>query len=279
MFIAAEIPGPYVETLLQRFWDEAGAYGARIVLLAVVETDGQRVEQIFRTFVDWESDTVTTLQLDRRIEALDRANIAAIDGATGILLVGDDPLAASITLGGTPVAQAIRKANARNKVVGAFGGCASILCQHMLTFQRWPQSTDSESSPMVQFIPGLGLLNRLALDAQPASPDRQTASTPRLTLAVAHNPFLTPVQMASNTGVVVYPDSTLEVFGSGIAHLVDGSNITSISLGQSGNPSHVIGATDHTLGPGYTYNFDTRTITEPDEGELPPSIEDTTSAF
>ncbi len=136
MFIAAEIPGPHVETLLQRFWDEAGAYGARIALLAVAGTDGQRVEQIFRTFVDWESDTVTTLRLDRRIEALDRANTAAIDGATGILLVGDDPLAASITLGGTPVAQAIRKANARNKVVGALGGCASILCQHMLTFQR-----------------------------------------------------------------------------------------------------------------------------------------------
>ena len=83
---------------------------------------------------------------------------------------------------------------------------------------------------MVQFIPGLGLLNRLALDAQAADPGQAPESSPGLVGAVAYNPFLTAVQMTPDTGVAVYPDSTLEVFGSGSANLVDGSNITSISL-------------------------------------------------
>ena len=123
-------------SLLQRFWDEAGAYGSRILIIANFGSDDSLPERYGRRFAEWESDSVTHLSLESRQDAQRDGAATLVENATGILLVGDSPLRMASTVGGTILATAIRRANARGKVICGAGACASILCQHMIAYDN-----------------------------------------------------------------------------------------------------------------------------------------------
>lgn len=274
MFLG-EIQSPTAEwKLLQRFWDEAGSYGARI---AIIEATGAGKTGAEKTGAEkdekgshyaaqlaaWESDTVTLLTVKNRADALKSTAVEAVQAATAVLFLGSDPLRLASCLGGTPLAQAVRRANAQSKAVCAVGGCASILCQHMIAFPTRKMSL--QPSRAIQFAPGLGIVNRLALDSNVASTASAQEQTQRLLVAVAYNPFLVSVALDADTGAVIYPDSTLEVFGDGSAQLVDGSQMSETNLHETGDdtPLSVLGAQIHLLGRGYMFNFDDRSVQAP----------------
>lgn len=259
-----EIQSPAAEQkLLQRFWDEAGSYGARIVLIESPAAALNEKGSFFAAqLAEWECDSVTLLTVATRTDARQSAAVEKVHAATAILFLGDDPLRLAMYLGGTPLAQGVRRANAQGKAVGAVGGCASILCQHMIAVH--PLAGDAPSIRSVHFAPGLGIVNRMALDAAlPGNSSR--LATDRLLAAVAHNPFLVGVRLDADTGAVIYPDTTLEIFGDGSALLVDGHQIIETNLYEASadTPLTVVGAQVHVLGRGYTFNFDTHEIRPP----------------
>ena len=254
-------------TLLQHLWDEAGSYGARIVIVTpagpIANPDAERCAALL---ADWESDSVTVLTVKSRGDAMQPSTVQTIQAATAILLLGNSPLHLASILGGTPLAQAIRRANAQSKMVCAVGGCASILCQHMITFD----STSTTSQPVlhrqrVQFAPGLGIVNRVALDAALLPSGAMQEATSRLLTAVAYNPFLVGMSLDQDTGAVIYPDATMEIFGEHNALLVDGATITYSNLHEAEPdlPVSVLGTQTHLLRRGDTFNFDTRQVQPP----------------
>lgn len=260
------------DRLLQSFWDEVGSYGARVLIVSTGAVEEAEIRHLRKWFAAAEVDSLAVLALRSRPEAMDGGLVSLVENATGILIVDRSPLRFTSICGGAPVAQAIRRANARGRAVGAVGPAGAVLCQHMIAFDHraaLPGAFLHRS--LIQFAPGLGIVNRLALDCgdEPGAHFRTHLS--RLLTAVAYNPFLIGVALDPNTGAVVYPDSTLEVFGAGSALVVDGWQITHTDLYEHADksPMSVLGVQMHILGHGYTYHLDTHTARRPPESEIP----------
>ena len=101
------------DALLQSFWDEAGSYGARILIVPTAASETGAVDELRGWFANAEVDSLEVLPVRQRVDAHDAQLATLIDNATGILLSDGNPLRFTSILGGTPVAQAIRRANAR----------------------------------------------------------------------------------------------------------------------------------------------------------------------
>lgn len=268
LFIGATTSGASEESLLQRFWNEAGAYGSRLLVLGVGKQGKRAADRAAALFNTWESESVDLIALDTRGDALALNAPARMAHATGVLLAGDDALQLTGVLGGTPLAQTLRRMNAQSKVVCAMGGGASVLCQHMLAGAR-DHSPVGGAQPLlhrdlVQFAPGMGLLNRLVIDT-PLLDAGTALSLPRLLTAIAHNPFLVGVGLESDTGVVVYPNAVMEVFGARAALVVDGAHVGHVDLyeGSKDKAASLLGATVHVLAAGCIFNFDTHSAAAP----------------
>jgi len=266
LFIGAATTDTAFASLLQRFWNEAGAYGSRLFVIGVGK-EGRRVaEAAAALFAEWESESVVTAVLETRADALALDASSRMEHATGVLLAGDDSLQLAGILGGTAPAQVLRRMNAQSKVICALGAGASILCQHMLAGARTTGAAPLLHRDLVQFAPGMGLLNRIVIDASPAG---VALSLPRLLTAVAHNPFIVGVGIEIDTGIVVYPNAVMEVFGVGAALVVDGAQIAHADLYSSGPESaaSLLGATVHVLASGCTFNYDTHQAATPADTE------------
>jgi cyanophycinase len=261
MFIGHTQATPAETSLFQRLWNEAGGYGARILLVPTA-SDQAAVDRFTQLFKAWEVDALDVLPVRTRSDAQQTAQLELIDHATAILILDGQPLTLARTLGGTPVAQAIRRANARNKVVCGVGYGANILCQHMLLF---------EHQQPVQFAPGLGLINRMAIAVQTEKQMPALISASRLLAAIGYNPFLIGVSLDIDTGVVVYPDTTLEVFGAQTVLVVDGANMLYPDLPDLPADAQLseLGVQVHRLEVGATFNFDQRTVLPPLQSDIP----------
>ncbi len=259
--------------LIQYFWEEAGAYGARLVIVPAGDETAPLALKYAEWFTEWESDSVEILKIADRREALRPIHLGAIDRSTGILILGENPVRLAGIIGGTPLAQSIRRANARGKAICGIGGGAQLLCEHMLTFDH---RSDRSRQPTLrrhslQFAPGLGVTNRIVLDAGHCSETGDWARLARLLQAVAYNPFLVGVGLDSDTGIVVYPNNTLEVFGSGSAFIVDGAAMTYTDVHEHTEPGpmSVLGVNVHALGPNFTFDLIERTAHPPQVSDIP----------
>lgn len=258
--------------LLQSFWDEAGSYGGRILLVPTACTDPAQVETLRQWFANAEVDSVMVLPVQQRADTKDNGLSELVDNATGILLVDGNPLRFTSVLGGTAVAQAIRRANARGRVVGGIGRAGAVLCQHMIAFDYRKTLPDVFlHRSLIQFAPGLGIVNRLALDCDDEAGSHFRTHLSRLLTAVAYNPFLIGMALDPDTGAALYANSTLEIFGAGSAMIVDGWQMSYTDLHEHADdaPMSVLGAQMHLLAKGYTYNLDTHTAARPTETEIP----------
>jgi len=259
------------QQLWQRFWSEAGGYGARIVICGTPGTEAES-NHYHTLLTTMEADSVQQIQIATRTAAMEAHHNRTIEGATGILLLASAPFHLAALLGGTPLATAIRRANAQGKTVAGAGESAAFLCQHMIT------TNDAEEMPkplllrdLIHFAPGLGLVNRLLLTvASAAQPAMQHHLTALLT-AVAHNPFLVGVTVEPDTGIVIYPDTTVEVIGANNVLLVDGHLIsyTDIHEAKRGQSLSVHGVQLHLLKQGQTYNFDAHQVRPPSVSDIP----------
>lgn len=267
--------GPTSETaelrpLLQRFWNEAGGYGGRLLLIGAGST------ALLTTYAEalktMEADSVQTLRIAQREDANHERHLHQVDEATGILLVAENGLHLAGLLGGTGLAQALRRANAHGKTIGGVGRSGAVLCQHMIADEaRATHAHPFLHRRLIQFAPGLGLVNRLALDVEQSATTDLHGGLARLLTAVAYNPFLIGVSLEADTGIVVYPDTTLEVFGRYNALVVDGGPITHTSLHASdeSQPPAVLNTVVHVLAAGYTFNFDQRVAQPPPPSDIP----------
>jgi cyanophycinase len=258
------------EQLLQRFWNEAGGYGARILLCAAPGTEkesGVYANQLRLM----EAASVDLLPIQDRQSARNTAHQSSVERATGILLLAPSALHVAALIGGTQLATAIRRANAVGKAVAGAGPSAAILCQHILT-----QPNDQESGApllqrdLIQFAPGLGMVNRLILAVEPL-PRPASHQLAGLLTAIAYNPFLVGVDIEADTGVVIYPDTTLEVFGVNNVLLVDGHTITHTDVTTVAHPNagSVHSVQLHVLRHGQTFTFDTHTVKPQSPTDIP----------
>lgn len=265
------------ESLLQRFWQEAGAYGSRVVVLACGSEQLPAAERLAAHFVEWESASVDTVAIASRSAAQSAELGERVLNATGAILLGDSPMRIVGLVGGTNLAQAARRANAQGKVIAVYGEGASVLCQHMLADDNVPVVVSpAVVAPLVHrdrihFAPGLGMINRIVVMCTPEMRDQPSPSSlGRLLTAVAWNPFLAGVNLEADTGAALYANGQLEIFGEGNALVVDGSALshTSLHAAAPGEPVTLLGVQMHLLARGCTYGIDDHSAAAPNPGDV-----------
>jgi cyanophycinase len=238
--------------ILERFVRVSGGVRADIVVIPTasrMHETGPRYEQVFS---DLGARRVTVMDFDTRRDCQEAGRLKRIEEAGGIFFTGGNQLRLTTLLGGTPVAQLIRAANARGVAVGGTSAGASILSEHMIAAGDEGAAVIAGS---VRLAPGLGLTNRLIIDQH----FRQRDRFGRLLTALAYNPFAVGIGLDEDTAAFIGPDETVEVEGSGGVTIIDGTDVSYSSIDQvdDGQAVCMLGLRLHVLTAGATFNLHT----------------------
>lgn len=239
--------------ILQRFVKVSGGKRADIVVIPTasrMHETGARYESLFRKLG---AARVTVMDFDTRRDCQEPSRLRRLEEASGIFFTGGNQLRLTALLGGTPVAQLIRRSNANGVTVGGTSAGASILSEHMIAFGDEGSSVIAGS---VRLAPGLGLTNRFVIDQH----FRQRDRLGRLITALAYNPFAVGIGLDEDTAAFISPGDVLEVEGSGGVTVVDAAEVTysSIDSVPEGQPVCMLGLKVHILVAGATFNLNTR---------------------
>jgi len=216
---------------------------------SIPEELSQTYEQIFRSM----GAEVRTVWIEERADGEDPAQLALLEGATAIFFTGGSQGRIVTMLGGTPMAQAIRRAHRAGVVVAGTSAGASVICDHMIAQGKKGYAPRRTS---VTLAPGLGLTKRLVIDQHFAQRHR----IGRLFAAVALNPFLIGVGIDEDTAIAIERGREIRVLGRGTVTIVDGARIvhTDIHEAPDAQPAALLGLQVHVLTAGCGFNVDTR---------------------
>ena len=219
--------------ILQRVLELAGGQEANIVIVPTasrLEETGLLYEKIFTKLG---AGKVSSIPIATRSDCNNAEFAERCAQASGIFLTGGNQLRLSSILGGTAVAQMIRRKNAMGTPVAGTSAGASIMSEHMLV------GGDPDKGPSgggVALAPGLGLTNAAVIDQHFSQRNRLG----RLLSAVSLNPFLLGMGIDEDTAAFIDPKGVVEVVGSGTVTIVNGSEM-SYSSAHSVSPTQAIG--------------------------------------
>ncbi len=219
-----------------------GGKEARIAIIPTaseLEDTGRNYEKLFRKIGVRHAKV---LQMETREDCQNTDLINYIEKSDGIFMTGGNQLRLSTTLGGTPVAQAIRRRNAAGVHVAGTSAGAAFMPEHMIA------GGDEGSTPspdMVTMAPGLGLTNNFIIDQH----FRQRDRLGRLLTALAYNPFAIGIGLDEDTAAFIRPGDDLEVVGSGGITIIDPTKLSYSSMDRArrGDPVSLIDVKLHIL--------------------------------
>lgn len=240
--------------ILRRFIAVSGGKSARIVIIPTassLEDTGRRYEKLFKKLG---ADEAKSLPFASRDDAAKGEWLDYIEKANGIFVTGGNQLRLTTILGGTPVAKAIRRANARGVTVGGTSAGAAILSEHMIAFGA---EGHTPHAGRVTLVPGFGLTNRIMIDQH----FRQRDRLGRLLTALAYNPFAVGVGLDEDTAAFIDHTKKLTVVGAGAITIVDASELSHSSIADTkeGKPVCMTNVRLHVLVDGGTFDLETRT--------------------
>lgn len=240
--------------ILRRFVELCGGRRSRIAVVPTaseLDTTGGAYRALFH---DLGAAAVDVLDFRERADAERQDWLSALHEATGIFLTGGNQLRLSTILGGTPVAQQIRRLNAKGVPVAGTSAGAAFVSEHMIAFGR---EGATPYAGQVTLAPGLGLTNRVIVDQH----FRQRDRLGRLMTALAYNPFAIGVGLDEDTAAFIGPDNRIEVVGNGGITIVDVSDLqySSMAKAEEGQPVQLVGVRLHVLAHGGTYDLDRHT--------------------
>lgn len=243
------------KAILSRFLDLSGGKKGKIVVIptaSVLDDTGSRYQNIFEGM----GATTQVLEIRNRTDADNPEICAALDDCTGIFMTGGNQLRLSTILGGTAIATAIRRANAKGVHVAGTSAGAAFMSEHMIAFGA------EGSTPIagkVTLAPGLGLTNRIVVDQH----FRQRDRLGRLMAALAYNPFVQGLGLDEDTAGFIGPDNVVRVVGEGALTIVDVGDLeySSMAYASEGEPVELIGVRLHVLTHGARYDLSKRKAT------------------
>ncbi len=244
--------------ILRRFLRVSGGPEAQIAILPTassLDDTGPRYVEIFESLG---ARAAVSLPYRTRAET-ERADwLGALADSSGIFFTGGNQLRLSTVLGGTPVAQQIRRLNAQGVAVGGTSAGAAILPEHMIAYG---ETGSSPAAGMVSLTPGLGLSNRIMVDQH----FRQRDRLGRLLTALAYNPFAVGLGLDEDTAAFISPDNVVEVCGSGVVTVVDVSQLghSSVADAAVGAPICMTGVILHLLPDGGRFDLKSREAQQP----------------
>ncbi len=239
--------------ILDRFVEICGGKESRISIIPTaseLEDTGRNYEKLFRRLG---VKHARVLGFETRQDCQSSSELEYIDKSDGVFMTGGNQLRLSTLIGGTQVAQRIRRRNAKGMHVAGTSAGAAFMPEHMIA------GGIEGSTPrpdMVTMAPGLGLTNKFIVDQHFRERDRLG----RLLTALAYNPFAVGLGLDENTAAFIRPDDKLDVVGSGGITLIDPTELSYSSMDQArrGEPVSLIGVKLHILIAGGRFDAVTR---------------------
>ena len=239
--------------ILDRFVEVCGGLDARIGIIPTaseLEDTGRNYEKLFRKIG---VKHAKVLPFITREDCQTGEDVDYIEKCDGVFMTGGNQLRLSTTLGGTKVAQVIRRRNAEGMHVAGTSAGAAFMPEHMIA----GGSEGSTPSPdMVTMAPGLGLTNAFIIDQHFRERDRLG----RLLTALAYNPFAIGIGLDEDTAAFIRPGDSLEVVGSGGITVIDPTHLSYSSMDRAhrGDPVCLIDITLHILVAGGRFDIASR---------------------
>jgi cyanophycinase len=239
--------------ILDRFVEICGGKSARIGIIPTaseLEDTGRNYEKLFRQLG---IKHAMVLPFETRNDCEHSEYLDYIEKSDGVFLTGGNQLRLSTTLGGTAVAQLIRRRNAAGMHVAGTSAGAAFMPEHMIA-GGYEGSTPSPD--LVTMAPGLGLTNKFIIDQHFRERDRLG----RLLTALAYNPFAVGIGLDEDTAAFISPEERLEVVGSGGITVIDPTDLSYSSMDQArrGEPVSLIGVKLHILVAGGRFDIESR---------------------
>jgi cyanophycinase len=247
--------------ILRAFVEAAGGPDANLVVMATASELAETGDRYASLFESMDADTVEVLRVRSREDALDASSgvLDLLEFASGLFITGGSQLRISAALGGTAIADTIRRRHAEGMVVAGTSAGAAILSEHMISMG------DSGATPrrrLVQMAKGLGLTSDLVVDQH----FRQRDRLGRLVTALSYNPEPLGVGVDEDTAAVIQ-DDVLRVIGSGAVTVLDGSGLryTDSPEVRRGQPLALLGLKLDFLTAGCRYDLRRRVGLPPEE--------------
>ena len=239
--------------ILDRFVTECGGKTSRISIIPTaseLEDTGRNYEKLFRRLGVRHA---RVLPFDTREDCQTSVDLDYIDKSDGVFLTGGNQLRLSTTLGGTEVAQRIRRRNATGMHVAGTSAGAAFLAEHMIAGGN---EGSTPSPDMVTMAPGLGLTNKFIVDQH----FRQRDRLGRLLTALAYNPFAVGIGLDEDTAAFIRPGDGFEVVGSGGITVIDPTDLSYSSMDRArrGDPVSLIDVKLHILVAGGRFEIESR---------------------
>ena len=239
--------------ILDRFVDVCGGKDSRISIIPTaseLEDTGRNYEKLFRRLGVKHAQV---LAFETREDCQSSADLEYIDKSDGVFMTGGNQLRLSTTIGGTEVAQRIRRRNAQGMHVAGTSAGAAFMPEHMIAGGI---EGSTPSPDMVTMAPGLGLTNKFIIDQHFRERDRFG----RLLTALAYNPFAVGLGLDEDTAAFIRPGDRLDVVGSGGITVIDPTDLSYSSMHQAGRgePVSLIGVKLHILISGGQFDAMTR---------------------
>jgi cyanophycinase len=209
------------------------------------------------------------LEIGSRSDCASRDVLSLLDSVDGVFITGGNQLKLSTTIGGTPVAQSLRRRNASGMPIAGTSAGAAIMPEHMIAGGE-PGATPQ--ADMATLAPGLGLSNKVMIDQH----FRQRDRIGRLLAALAYNPFPVGLGIDEDTAAFIDGNDCIEVVGSGAITIVDPSHLkhSSVHGDRMGDPVTMIDLRLHVLASGCHYDIGSRMAAAPGAPCEPISLGD-----
>ncbi len=239
--------------ILDRFVEICGGKSARISIIPTaseLEDTGRNYEKLFRKLGIRHA---RVLQIETREDCYDDEWLSYIEKSDGVFMTGGNQLRLSTTIGGTPVAQLIRRRNVSGMHVAGTSAGAAFMPEHMIAGGH---EGATPSPDLVTMAPGLGLTNAFIIDQH----FRQRDRLGRLLTALAYNPFAIGIGLDEDTAAFIRPGDNIEVVGSGGITIIDPTDLKHSSMDRAGRgePVSLINIKLHILISGGRYDTSAR---------------------
>ncbi len=239
--------------ILDRFVELCGGKGARVGIIPTaseLEDTGRNYEKLFRKLGITHAQV---LKFETREDCQRSEDLEYIEKCDGVFMTGGNQLRLSTTIGGTAVAQTIRRRNAAGMHVAGTSAGAAFMPEHMIAGGK---EGSTPSPDMVTMAPGLGLTNNFIIDQHFRERDRLG----RLLTALAYNPFALGMGLDEDTAAFIRPGDNFEVVGSGGITVIDPTDLSYSSMDRArrGEPVSLIGVKLHILVSGGRFDIASR---------------------
>jgi cyanophycinase len=249
--------------ILRYFLEAAGGSDASIVVLATASETPETGDRYADLFLALRAENVEVLKIETREDALEAGPEAhdLLEYATGLFITGGSQLKLSSALGGTEIAQTIRRRHAAGMVVAGTSAGAALLSEHMIALG---ESGATPRRRLVHLAKGLGLAPHLVIDQHFRRRDRLG----RLLTALSYNPSPLGVGIDEDTAAIISGAGELSVLGAGAVMVVDASRMkfTDSHAIHRGQPVAMMGLKLDFLTTGCRYDVKNR------EGITPPPM-------